>query len=320
MQPISTRECHAAKHPGLDRCFSAASILVFCCVSAAIAEDAKSYPRKDLLIEVADLAKTQNDKRQILDTRDKDKYLAGHIPGAVWVDGTAWGKAVTDDRDAASWSRRFADLGLNDDTEVVVYDDQRLRGAARVWWILRLWGVERPRVLNGGWDAYVESGGPIEKGAGTAPKTGSATARLRSNVLATKDLLLTAHRDGRLGKAGRDSLQVIDTRSTAEFCGTDATRAKRVGTIPGAKHLEWSDLLVTGTARLKSRDDLQKLFAEKGIDVQQPAATFCQGGGRAAVMAFGLEVMGSPEARNYYASWGEWGNAEDTPVEIPKTP
>ena len=40
--------------------------------------------------------------------------------------------------------------------------------------------------------------------------------------------------------------------------------------------------------------------------------------GRAAVLAFALELMGAPEVRNYYRSWAEWGNAEDTPVEKPR--
>jgi thiosulfate/3-mercaptopyruvate sulfurtransferase len=46
--------------------------------------------------------------------------------------------------------------------------------------------------------------------------------------------------------------------------------------------------------------------------------TYCQSGGRAAVLAFGLELMGAKDVRNYYKSWAEWGNAPDTPVEVPK--
>jgi 3-mercaptopyruvate sulfurtransferase SseA len=35
-------------------------------------------------------------------------------------------------------------------------------------------------------------------------------------------------------------------------------------------------------------------------------------------MAFALELMGAKDVRNYYRSWAEWGNAEDTPVVQPK--
>ena len=61
-----------------------------------------------------------------------------------------------------------------------------------------------------------------------------------------------------------------------------------------------------------------EFVADRKIDLNQPAVTYCQGGGRAAVLAFGLELMGAKSVKNYYKSWGEWGNATDTPVEVPK--
>ena len=51
------------------------------------------------------------------------------------------------------------------------------------------------------------------------------------------------------------------------------------------------------------------------MDLDKPNITYCQGGGRAAVAAFGLELAGAKNVRNYYASWAEWGNDPDTPVE-----
>ena len=49
---------------------------------------------------------------------------------------------------------------------------------------------------------------------------------------------------------------------------------------------------------------------------QKPAATYCQSGGRAAMLAFTLELMGGKDVRNYYKSWAEWGNADDTPIVV----
>lgn len=283
-------------------------------------QSAQRYPRHDLLAEVSELKEAKAaSNRIILDTREHEKYLQGHIPHAKWIDAAAWGKAVSSEQEPESWTRRFAELGINANSEIVLYDDQRLRGAARIWWILRLWGINHARVLNGGWSAYVESAAPIEKGTAPPSAQGAAVAKLNPAVLATKDLLLTAHQNGRLGKTGPANLQLIDTRSEAEFCGTETSRAKRSGTIPGSIHLEWSDLFIADSSRLKRPDELRSLFASKNIDVKQPAVSFCQGGGRAAVMAFALTLMGSPESRNYYASWGEWGNAEDTPIEKPGT-
>ncbi len=72
------------------------------------------------------------------------------------------------------------------------------------------------------------------------------------------------------------------------------------------------------TQRFKGADQLRGLFDEAGIDLDRPTASHCNGGGRAAVMAFGLELMGAKEVRNYYRGWGEWGNADDAPVMVPK--
>ncbi len=289
----------------------------------ALAEDSASrvagaYPRKELLIEAREIPSGKPSSRVILDTRDRAKYLEGHIPQAVWVDAASWAQAVKEDQDAANWTRRFAEVGINDMSEVIIYDDQRLRSAARTWWILRLWGVAKTRILNGAWDGYVEASLPVETGAGQTPAPGNVVATRQQKALATKELLLSKHRSGQLGGETGDFLQVIDTRSKGEYCGTEPSRAKRTGSIPGSKHLEWSDLLVPDSSRLKSVDELRSLFAEAGINVEKPAATFCQGGGRASVMVFGLELMGSPEARNYYPGWGEWGNDDATPVDRPE--
>jgi 3-mercaptopyruvate sulfurtransferase SseA len=54
------------------------------------------------------------------------------------------------------------------------------------------------------------------------------------------------------------------------------------------------------------------------VRLDRPTATYCQSGGRAAVMVFGLELMGARQVSNYYPTWAEWSNAEDTPVVRPR--
>jgi thiosulfate/3-mercaptopyruvate sulfurtransferase len=115
-----------------------------------------------------------------------------------------------------------------------------------------------------------------------------------------------------------DKLQIVDVRSDDEFCGIDIKENKRGGAIPGAKHLEWSDLIDQESERFKSPEELRGLLDEADIDLDRPMASHCQSGGRASVMAFGLELMGAKEARNYFRGWSEWGNAEHTPVVVPE--
>jgi thiosulfate/3-mercaptopyruvate sulfurtransferase len=111
------------------------------------------------------------------------------------------------------------------------------------------------------------------------------------------------------------SLQIVDARSAGEFCGDEKLKNQRAGAIPGAKHLEWDDLLDPETGKFLPAPVLSDLFANSGVDLAKPTATHCQSGGRSSVMAFGMELMGAEHVRNYYRSWQEWGNAADTPVE-----
>ncbi len=267
----------------------------------------EKYPRADLLIEAADLAKPETAKQyRILDTRGKSSYGEGHIPNALWVDATTWARTAKNLQDLAAWEKLIGGLGIDPDTRVVVYGDG-LSSTARVWWLLRYWGIRDVRLLNGGWKAWQQAGGRVSREIPEVPKK---TVKLTPHPerLALKDQLIHSLKD--------HSLQIIDTRSTGEYCGQTKT-AERNGAIPGAIHREWSDLVNPQTGRFKSPAELARLLRDSGIDARRPTVTYCQSGGRAAVMAFALELMGLKDVRNYYRSWSEWGNAPDTPIVKP---
>jgi thiosulfate/3-mercaptopyruvate sulfurtransferase len=272
------------------------------------ADQPAAYARADLLVEPADLAHAKN--LRILDARGKGKYVDGHVPGAVWIDATTWARAFGEGEDQAGWEKRIGALGITTETPVAIYDDSQSKDAARMWWILRFWGVKDVRLVNGGWRGYVASGGPVEKGEIT-PAAVATTLSPRRDRLATKVQLKD------MVRAGGASSQIVDTRSAGEYCGTEQT-AKRNGAIPGSAHLEWSDTLDPKTGRFKSAEELTRLFREAGVDAHKPAVTYCQSGGRASVLAFVLELMGGTEVRNYYKSWADWGNDPETPVVKPE--
>ncbi len=265
------------------------------------------YPHAEMLIEPSTLSKVEIAKQFIiLDAREQKLYDEGHVPGAVRVDATAWAKAFKDGKDAEGWSARIGKLGINADSKVVVYDNSSFNEAARIWWILRYWGVDDVRLLNGNWTTWKKSGLAIDTDKPKPSPPVEFAAKPRSQRLATKGLVLASLKDS--------SLQIVDARSEGEFCGADKRKNKRAGAIPGAKHLEWIDLIDKGSQRFKTPDQLRALFAEAEIQLDRPTATHCQSGGRASVMAFGMELMGAANVANYYASWGEWGNADDTPI------
>lgn len=270
-----------------------------------------NYARPQMLVEPTALKKPETAREfRILDARAKEKYEAGHVPGAVWVDHEAWSKAFAAGQDPQAWAKKIGALGIGNATKVLVYDDAKQKDAARIWWILRYWGVKDARLLNGGWTAYQKTGQPVSKTTPTLQNTDFRVATLNAARLADKDRVLGILKDKKV--------QIIDTRSEGEYCGDDKLKNKRGGHIPGALHLEWSEAIDPQTHRFKSASDLQKLLNEAGIDLARPTVAHCQTGGRSSVMVFTLELMGANDVANYYRGWSEWGNESGTPVDQKK--
>jgi thiosulfate/3-mercaptopyruvate sulfurtransferase len=272
-------------------------------------EEPGRYPHADLLLEPTELLQPERAKGfRILDARTKEQYDAGHISDAIWVDHDNWSKTFAKDQDAAHWQKLVGQIGITPDTHIVLYDDHSTNRASRIWWILRYWGVHDVRLLNGGWKGWSAAHGPTNQ---YTPRVESVEITLTPHPerLATKTQLLKS--------LPKHEIQIIDARSESEYCG-EAKTAKRNGSIPGAIHEEWTEVIDRKTQRFKSPEDLTKLFKGAGIDMNRSSVTYCQSGGRAAVMAFALELMGVQSVCNYYRSWSEWGNADDTPIERPR--
>lgn len=275
-------------------------------ITLALGADPAAYPNDKLLVEAGELARADAKAFRVLDVRPRPQYQGGHVPGAVWADVAAWSQAVARTPDDTKWPERLAAVGIEPKAPVVVYADD-VRDAARAWWVLKFAGVPVVRILNGGWRAWEEGKHPVEKKENTA-KADPAAWKAEKSRLTTKEQLLD------FVKAKK--VQVLDARSEGEFCGETKT-AKRAGSVPGAVRLEWSELIDPKTKKFRPAPELKKLIDDRKIDLGKEAVTYCQSGGRAAVLAFGLELMGGTKVSNYYRSWAEWGNADDTPVAKP---
>jgi thiosulfate/3-mercaptopyruvate sulfurtransferase len=268
------------------------------------------YPRRQLLIEPAELAEMEG-KLRILDCRTKEQYQKGFIPRAIWIDHNAWSKAFAQHQDPLIWKEIIGGFArTKPNMGVVIYDDAMSKDAARIWGILRYWGFKDVRLLNGGWQGWVKSDLPISNRAVQKPaEVEIELSKPKASSLATRESVLEILK--------HKKTQIIDTRSAAEHCG-DTKLAKRGGAIPGAIHLDWNDLLDKKTKRFKRPDELRDTFKRAGIDLTKPAVAHCQSGGRSSVMAFALELMGARDVANYYRGWSEWGNDENTPVVVKK--
>ena len=288
-----------------------AFLLLLLSLPPATGSEPLTYARPELLAEPnALLEHQQQDGWIVLDARDREDYDAAHVPGALWVDHDHWSDGFNE-LTAADWSKIIGNLGINEYSVVVVYDDNWSRHSARIWWILRYWGVEEVKLLNGGWHQWQAEAWPTSTHA-SEPTPVSFTALPRAELFAARDQVLQA-------LAGQ-AWQIVDARSEEEHCGIDQGEHRHGGAIPGAVNLEWRSVVDQETYRYLPADQLQALFDQAGIDLDRPSATHCASGGRAAVMVFAMELMGSDDVRNYYKGWTEWGNRDDTPIGVPPRP
>jgi 3-mercaptopyruvate sulfurtransferase SseA len=201
---------------------------------------------------------------RLLDTRSQPDYAKGHIPGAVRVDVKSWqdlGKKDGGFHDAQAWGEKVGQLGLSHDAEVVVYGSA-LTDTARIWWTLKYLGLKNVTILDGGWQLWSQEKRPSE----------TASPRIEAVKFEPKFQAGRLEEIDSLKKGvGSGTVTVVDTRSRAEFTGKEV-RGKRGGHIPGAKHLEWKELLADD-GRFKSPEQLRELFRQRGIEPDRTAVT-----------------------------------------------
>lgn len=246
------------------------------------------------------------------DPRDaKALYAERRIPGAIFFDIDEISDTESDLPHMLPAPEKFASRmkkrGVGDGTRVVVYDNQGLFSAARVWWTFRVMGHEDVVVLDGGFPAWERGGYPIETGEPQTRMERHFTPRVRS------DLVRDLGDMRRLVSEGRTP--ILDARPAPRFRGEAAEprAGLKSGHMPGALSVP-SGSLIDENGSLKSADELRALFAASGADVSQGAVCTCGSGVTAAIIALALARIGRWDAAIYDGSWAEWGGRDDTPI------
>lgn len=243
----------------------------------------------------------------VVDTRGR--YLAQHIPGAAFFDIEALSDHSTSLPhmllSPEEFSRKMGALGVGDETEIVVYEQQGVFSAPRAWWMLRTLGASRVFLLDGGLKAWIDAGLPTESGEADSAAA-SFAAKLDAD--AVRDF---AQVEELIAQRG----QILDARSAGRFLGTapEPRPGLSSGHMPGAINVPFTEL--AGDGRLKSADELRTIFAAKGVNLEGPIMTTCGSGVTAAVIALGLEIVGAKQVSLYDGSWAEYAQHPRAVIE-----
>lgn len=242
----------------------------------------------------------------------KAEYAREHIPGAVFFDIDAVSDHATDLPhmlpSPAAFARAVESLGIGNEDMVVVYDSYGLFSAARLWWMLRVFGHDRVAVLDGGLAKWKREGRPLTD-APPAARTRHFTPRFRPELVRSKEQLLA--------NLASQAEQVVDARSAGRFRGTEPEprAGLRAGHIPGSRNLPFTRLVDLDEHTVLPPDELRDLFVRAGVDPAQPVVASCGSGVTACVLALGLHQIGARQVAVYDGSWSEWGLPGNTPIE-----
>ncbi len=241
----------------------------------------------------------------------KAEYLDGHIPGALFFDIDD----LCDDKSdlphmlpsTIKFASRMKKMGVGDGMRIVVYDNDGLFSAARVWWTFRAMGHDEVAVLNGGLKKWIAEGRTVDDGPAPPRTERHYTPRFNAELVRDLD-------DMRRLLTKQDS-QIVDARPNGRFIGRDPEPRPglRQGHIPGSRNVPFNDVL-NADGTLKQRQDLIDLFKAAGVNPQEPVVTTCGSGITAAILSLALAVAGQTNAAVYDGSWAEWGMENGLPV------
>jgi thiosulfate/3-mercaptopyruvate sulfurtransferase len=243
----------------------------------------------------------------------REQHLAGHFPGAVYANlnddlsgprtGTNGRHPMPSDEALVATLRR---LGLVNDMQVVVYDQDSGLYAGRLWWLLRYAGHRAVALLDGGFAKWTAEGRPVRAGAETRPASAFQAAFDRAMHVPVEEVARRAA-DGRT--------LLVDARGPDRFEGRAETIDKVAGHIPGAHNRFYrANLAPDGT--MLSPEALRAAFTGL-LDGRDPreAVMYCGSGVSACHNLLAMEHAGVPGSPLYVGSWSEWSSDPERPVE-----
>lgn len=262
----------------------------------------------------------------ILDVRPEKDYLAGHLPGAINLPGDQWRtpavKAGQGDSqyifrdangkpDVAKYEAILSNIGLSRDRPVVVYGDHAGKATGSVPAAILHWlGQREVYFLDGvGVQQWVGSGRSLETTVNVNPPSSYDADPIEHFVWNLDDVL---------SNIGSKNVIFYDTRSAKEFAGIDKRDNARGGHIPGAVLIDYADFLDKEQKTVLPREVVEQKLAEKQITKDKTIVLYCQTATRTSLPLLALKDLGYTNVVLYDASWHEYGNRNDTPIETPE--
>ncbi len=281
----------------------------------------KEYANPEVLVTTEWVAEHLDDPGVRIVESDEDVilYEVGHVPGAVKLD---WHTELQDQliRDyvnAGAFEQLVSQKGIANDHTVVFYGDKSNWWATYAFWVFKLFGHEKCRIMDGGRQKWIDEGREFTK---EVPKHSPT----KYKVTTINEEAIRAFRE-EVDKHLEGQKPLVDVRSPGEYTGEllhmedyPQEGALRGGHIPGAASIPWGTE-VNEDQTFKSAGELWSIYKEQNnLDPGDDIIAYCRIGERSSHTWFVLTyLLGYQNVRNYDGSWTEWGNLVRAPIEKP---
>tara|TARA_Y100000590_G_scaffold445454_1_gene577614 strand:+ start:414 stop:1256 length:843 start_codon:yes stop_codon:yes gene_type:complete len=278
---------------------------------------------EDILVSTEWLVSNiNNDDIFVIEVNAKLSESNEHIPSAlVWDLHQTFENSITlDVINDIQFKNLMEKNGINNDSTIILYGDGDNRSATYAFWVFKYYRHNSVKILDGSIKKWKNDGNIIDF---ENDISGTQKIQTKSNYeVKNPDLTIRITKDQILKNI--ENFSIIDVRTFDEFLGKsdgistaiEGDSIRRRGRIPGAKHLEWTQLL-NDDGTFKSIDKISEIVRQKNIVDSEEIITYCRLGVRASYVWFALKyLLGFSEVKNYDGSWTEWGNSVGVPIEI----
>ena len=277
---------------------------------------------KNSLVQVQWLAENLHDKNIIILDATLPKAVKGNgngvsthrIPGARFFDikntfSISTALYPNTRIDGPSFNEKAQQLGINNESIIIVYDDHGIYSSARAWWMFKAMGHDQVAVLDGGLKAWQEAGYSIEEKKESSFDKGNFDGLYHNEFFKDSQDVLQLLDD--------ESELIVDARAANRFEGLvkEPREGLRSGHIPNSINLPYTDMLKNG--KMLEIDALQNIVKDK-ISKDTNITFSCGSGITACVLALGATLSGYKNLSVYDGSWTEWGSIDTLPIETGK--
>lgn len=233
-----------------------------------------------------------------------------HIPHAAYFDIDEVADGSTDlphmFPSADAFAACVGNLGISEESRIVVYDRSTFVASARVWWMFKSYGHADVQVLDGGLQAWQKAGGPTESGELERQACPYAAASPDAGLIGWKELAASVP---------NPDFSLLDARSRGRFSGEEPEPRPglRGGHIPGSMNMYYGDV-VNADGTMRSADEIASMLERLEVPPESRIVTTCGSGVTAAILLLAIWQLRQDGLRLYDGSWTEWALNPDSPL------